>query len=339
MKPNLFEIATKELSQDAFIVWFLSYADSSCSKIDYRLNKCAIDFVSKLIRNSFPHFNDEIKKVEAGRQWEDIDVWAEINDKYLIIIEDKTNTGKHGNQLERYKQTASEYCRKKNYEKPICIYSKTGNESQKDINEIIKEGYSIFNRKDFLDLFNIHPDITNDIFLDFKINLERKENSNSEFINKKIGDWVSHDYVGFYQSLENEMKILNWHKVNNPGGGFWNALLSWDYYGDYPTYLQIEEKKLCFKISTHIDDLEFPMTEDRGNVRNRISEFILTKAEKEKYFEIKKPTRFGNGVWMTVAVVQSEFWLGKPDELVDLNQVVKNLSKYLKFIKEKICTK
>lgn len=172
MKPNLFEIATKELSQDSFIAWFLKYADSSCNKIDSKLNRCAVDFVTKLIKKCVPEFNDEIKKVEAGRQWEDIDVWAEMNDKYLIIIEDKINTGRHSNQLERYKHTASEYCRKNNYENPICIYLKTGNESKRDINEIVKEGYSIFNRKDFLDLFSSHTDITNDIFLDFKTNIE-----------------------------------------------------------------------------------------------------------------------------------------------------------------------
>ena len=32
MKPNLFSIATKELSQDAFITWLLQWADDSCFK-------------------------------------------------------------------------------------------------------------------------------------------------------------------------------------------------------------------------------------------------------------------------------------------------------------------
>ena len=39
-----------------------------------------------------------------------------------------------------------------NYEKTICIYLKTGNESQNSLNEIIKEGFSIFNRIDFINL-------------------------------------------------------------------------------------------------------------------------------------------------------------------------------------------
>ena len=43
----------------------------------------------------------------------------------------------------------------------------------------------------------------------------------------------------------------NWHFVNNPNGGFWNALLSWTTLGKYPTYLQLEERKLCDKNREH----------------------------------------------------------------------------------------
>ena len=89
MKPNIFNIATKELNQDAFITWLLQYADESCKEFDRLLNACGKEFVSELIKKQYPDFKEQIIKVRAGRQWESIDVWAEINDKYLIIIEDK----------------------------------------------------------------------------------------------------------------------------------------------------------------------------------------------------------------------------------------------------------
>lgn len=340
MKPNLFEIATKELSQDALITWLLKYADKSCHSIDTALHLCAIDFVNQLIQKKHPDFKEDIVKVEAGRQWENIDVWAEINNKYLIIIEDKTNTGQHSGQLNRYKKSAADWCSKNNYEEPICIYIKTGNESQRDLNNIVKEGFHIFNRIDFINLLKNHNTIKNDIITEFKENLEQKEKTNRDFLTKKIGEWKSPDFEGFYQLLELEMEIKNWHFVNNPNGGFWNALLSWGYLDKYPTYLQLEERKLCFKISTHIHDLDnIPMTENRGEVRNNTSHFILKKAKEFGFSEIKKPTRFGDGVWMTVAVVDSEFWLGNPDEFVDIKQVVKNLKKYLTFLKEKVGVK
>ncbi len=38
MKPNLFSLATKELSQDAFLAWLLQWADPKCRKCNPMLN-------------------------------------------------------------------------------------------------------------------------------------------------------------------------------------------------------------------------------------------------------------------------------------------------------------
>ena len=339
MKPNLFEIATKELSQDAFITWLLKYADKSCQTIDSDLHLCAVDFVNQLIKKTYPNFNEVIVKVEAGRQWENIDVWAKVNEKYLIVIEDKTTSGKHSDQLPRYKEIAKNWCIENKYEDPTCIYLKTGNESQKELKNIVKEGFEIFKRIDIINILKKYSTIENNIFIEFKENLEKREKRNNEYSTKKIGEWQSSDFEGFYQLLEQEMEIVNWHKVDNPSGGFWNALLSWTYLGKYPTYLQLEERKLCFKISTHIDDLDEPMSENRGAVRNNISQVILEKAKEIGYDEIKKPSRFGDGVWMTVAVVESEYWLGKQNDFVDITKVVEILTKYLTFMKDKVGVK
>ena len=123
-KPNIFEIATKELSQDAFITWLLKWADDSCKNLDEDLHQCGKEFVSTLIKKQNPNFSESINKVEAGRQWENIDVWAEVNDKYFIIIEDKINSSEHSDQLKRYKEIAEKWCQENNKEKPICIYLK-----------------------------------------------------------------------------------------------------------------------------------------------------------------------------------------------------------------------
>ena len=133
MKPNIFEIATKELSQDAFITWLLKWADDSCKNLDEDLHQCGKEFVSALIKKQNPNFSEFINKVEAGRQWENIDVWAEVNDKYFIIIEDKINSSEHSDQLKRYKEIAEKWCQENNKEKPVCIYLKTGNESKKKL--------------------------------------------------------------------------------------------------------------------------------------------------------------------------------------------------------------
>lgn len=334
MRPNIFDIATKELNQDAFITWLLQFADSKYKATDELLNECGKSFVYQLIRKQLPTFDQPIIKVNAGRQWENIDVWAEINDKYLIIIEDKTYTSHHSNQLTRYKTTAEEWCIKNNYEKPICIYLKTGNESQSSLNGIVNEGFAIFNRVDFINLLEQFKTTQNNIFLDFFERLTRIEKSNNEFEFKNIGEWNGADWQGFFQFLEKEISIVNWNYVNNPNGGFWNAVLNWEYWDIYPAYIQIEQGKLCFKISTDPDELEMPENVTRGDIRNKLHNLIISKAKELGFPNIRRPDRFGNGKYMTVAIVDRVNWLGADSSKVDKKAVANLLTAYKNFLKQ-----
>lgn len=333
-RPNIFEIATKELNQDAFITWLLQFADCKFKNEDSLLNECGKTFVYQLIRKQLPSFDEQIFKVNAGRQWENIDVWAEVNNKYLIIIEDKTYTSHHSNQLTRYKNIAEEWCLIKNFEKPICIYLKTGNESQSSLNQIIKEGFSIFNRTDFINLLIHFKSTQNNILLDFLERLTRIEKSNNEFENKIIHEWNGNDWEGFFQFLEKEIEIVNWHYVNNPNGGFWNAVINWEYWDIYPAYIQIEQGKLCFKISTHPDELEMPENVTRGDIRNELHNLILSKAKVLGFKHIRRPDRFGNGNYMTVAIVDKENWLGLDNVKIDKVAVANILTSYKDFLKK-----
>jgi hypothetical protein len=333
MKPNIFEIATKELHQDAFITWLLQYADDKYKSSDILMNECGKDFVSELIRKHIPEFNEEITKVEAGRQWENIDVWAEVNDKYLIIIEDKINTIHHSNQLYRYKTIAEEWCTKHNYNKPICIYLKTRNESQETLTKAKKEGFEIFNRQDFTGILSKHEKSDNDIFKDFYQRLIRIEKSNNEFESRIIAEWKGSDWEGFFQFLEKEIGLIGWNYVNNPNGGFWNAVLNWEYWGDYPVYIQTEEGKLCFKISTDPEeDIEIPNNSSRGQIRNEFSNIVINNANDLGIANIRKPDRFGNGKYMTVAIVEQENWLGESNSTIDKGKVIETLKKYKVFL-------
>jgi len=141
MRPNLFKLATKELSQDAFIAWLLQWANPSCDEDDPNLHLAAKNFLCELIsmQGTPP---SEIKQVEAGRQWENIDVWANVNKSHLIIIEDKVGTGPHSNQLSRYRATAENWCKENEY-KLICIYIKTQSDSALNLENVERQGFSV----------------------------------------------------------------------------------------------------------------------------------------------------------------------------------------------------
>ena len=129
---------------------------------------------------------------------------------------------------------------------------------------------------------------------------------------------------------------MNWNYVNNPNGGFWNAVLNWDYWDIYPTYIQLEEGKLCFKVSTDPDEVEMPDDITRGLVRNQLHNLIMKKAKEVGLTDIKKPTRFGSGKYMTVAIVERHKWLGSEDSKIEIENVIDNLKKYRQFLKNTI---
>ena len=107
IKNNLFNYATSELSQDAFICYLASFAYKNANK-DSALTECA--------RNLFHLFVPEIdtedvvlEKIEQqfslGKNGR-IDVLFTAQSKgknYKIIIEDKTFTGDYKGQLINYK--------------------------------------------------------------------------------------------------------------------------------------------------------------------------------------------------------------------------------------------
>ena len=95
-RRNLFTYATKELSQDAFLLWlFNNYDDEEVVPAVYALLRefCGLEKDEKIL------------SLETKAQWNKIDVsvWFETNKgkKYALFIEDKVDSGEH-NQLEEY---------------------------------------------------------------------------------------------------------------------------------------------------------------------------------------------------------------------------------------------
>lgn len=335
MKPNIFDIATKELHQDAFITWLIKWGDPENKKYDAHLHQCGQDFITKLISAQYPKISFTITKVDADRQWKNIDVWAEIytsTDNYFIIIEDKTFDTERANQLNLYKSIAEGYCLEKNL-KLVCVYIKTGSEPESTLNTIRGKDFVTFTRKNFISLLENYKHIENNIFVDYTARLLNIDASYNGFENKKIKDWTDPCWIGFYQLLEKELGILSWGRVNPPSGQvFWNALLNWEQWKGFPVYLQIEQGKLCFKIATSPDEIEVEYDFNRGEIRNSWSKVILTNASEKGIYEIVRPNKFGDGHYMTVALVNMDSWLGVGDSVVEPLEVIKRLKKYLTFL-------
>ncbi len=62
-KPNIFNIATKELNQDAFITWLLLFGDCAYEQNYPELNECSRQFITALLRQQYPDFNETITTI------------------------------------------------------------------------------------------------------------------------------------------------------------------------------------------------------------------------------------------------------------------------------------
>jgi hypothetical protein len=321
LKPNLFSFATSELSQDAFICWLLEWANPIYKDADPALHSTAIQFLKKVFSKHNKLFPSSIDQVDVSRQVEKLDVLVVINKKYAILIEDKTFTSDHSDQLLRYFEAI-----KTTYEEDNClpIYYKIGNQS--NYNTVHKANYQVLDRKDILEIltFGIEQETTSDIFMDYYHHLLGIDNSYNSFSDKELASWTWMGWQGFYTELRTRLGKGDWGYVSNGNGGFLGYWWNFHDLGDCKVYLQLEQislednqyGRLCFKI-----DVDEPG--HRSKKRNEWHRKIMSRA-KEIGLDISKPSRFGNGQTMTFAILKNDFRVEK-NGLVDFEETIKQL--------------
>ena len=166
-RPNIFDYATSELSQDAVICWLVACAAEATGD----LQKCGLEFVRTLFRAGKSNRTGGVPVLRYdGEDWKPdlhdgpcdvsdvsspipqhcrIDVYfqAKVDGKKVsFIIEDKTYTKYHSCQLARYIEAVIEDDEKKDLIKPV--YFKTGHvfSDEREVVECAK--YSVFEAED-----------------------------------------------------------------------------------------------------------------------------------------------------------------------------------------------
>jgi hypothetical protein len=310
----------------------LQWAAPEHAAANAQLCKCAQEFVKNLITTQHALPPDyEIKSVRADRQEQKIDVYARVNDDFFIIIEDKTHTKTHDNQLARYRQSAQAMCEDEKRQL-VCIYLKTGDESQASFEAIKHDGFAIITRKDLLEFFKAHS-VKNAIYNDFVERMLFIEEEVAAFEELPLKEWDEDCWKGFYSFLDTQIIGADWDYAANPQGGLLYFKWAWDEIeaGEHikdgtEVYLQIESNtgNLCFKIAVHEGN--------RGAARDEWNRVINNVATQNHHEKIRAPQRFGAGKTMTVAIVPAEIWLGT--EPFDFDAVVQRLKEYEDFMKK-----
>lgn len=328
MKPNLFSIATKELSQDAFITWLLQWADDSFIKENSELCNAGKEFAKKLLSFKYKIETKNIKKVNAGRQWANIDIWAEVNDEYVIIIEDKVNTSEHDDQLERYKKTVEDEYGKDI--KLVCIYLKTGLETMDNVQKIKDKDWNYISRKDFIDFLK-SQNPQSEIYSDYLENLMEIQTESESFTRyEQLNSWEA--TKGLYSFIESKLENdwSQWDYVPNANGGFlglWFHFTPLASEKNCELYLQIENYcadkinlfiKICGEWERTTDTLYY------------IFDLIQEKS-REFDLNISKPARYKCGEYTSVAIVNDVFIKKKNGDL-DLKNLIDKLNRATELI-------
>lgn len=157
---NLFDFATKELTQDAFISWLLSnYKDKEIGSI-------TISFLNFLTNNYFK--NKDIQEIIIHRQYNKIDILVDIflkinNEKVSLIIEDKVDSGEHSNQLWRYKNWIENNNYYSSFNKNFFIFYKTSYIWLEDKKIIEKDKWDCFDVFQISKFWNLYKNSENSL--------------------------------------------------------------------------------------------------------------------------------------------------------------------------------
>jgi hypothetical protein len=309
--PNLFEFATSELSQDAFVCWLLSWAKPEYAEANPALHRVGILFLGSIYSKATWQLPAQFSSVEIYRQRDRVDILCVVNNDTTILIEDKVGTKQHGNQLEENIERVLR--RKFARDKIIPVYLQTGDQS--DYTLVTEKGYTIYKRGDLLHVLEREGGkaaiSASDVFRDYTSRLRQIEDAVQSYATLPFDKWRSESWRGFYMRLQQTFPKGRWDYVANASGGFMGFWWHWKSADGCAPYLQLEEGKLCFKIQA----------KDAANqrqLRDIWSKKISAECVKQN-LTAAKPERFGNGEFMTVCRLEQDYRAVNSQQLLDFD--------------------
>lgn len=320
MRPNLFNYAKSELSQDAFISWLAEWSDSKYALENPNLHSLGQAFIKSLFDKAEKHPPDYDSVRIPKSQKFNIDVYIELlkneTPVHSIIIEDKIHAGIY-NPLINYREKIIEH-EGYNADDILCILLKTG--FQSNYKSSIEKGYVPYLLDDFLEILKIGNGINNEILKDFTAVLQQRHDNIKKFETKPVDDWTNYDWIGLFLKLQEELKDGDWSWVDNRNGGFWAFWYSWKEIKNNPfqLYAQIESKSNKSTVLT----VRMWFSEKKYNkeLRQKAYDLIIRKSQEAK-IKIRRPDRFGSGKTVTIGIYDDEI-LKFTDNRLEINTLL-----------------
>ena len=326
LRNNIFYYATKELSQDAFICWLCSHALNDIENSDIELKACAIDMIYTFINNKDVD-KAKLSLISVEKQVNNIDVLLSVKYDsviYRIIIEDKTHTSEHDDQLQRYKEKLST---PESTDIIMGVYYKMG--FQSDYSNVQKAGYTIIDRATVLSILKKYVNKTSsDIFHDYYHFWNEFDTATYSFSKLRPSEWDWRQIHGFYDEIQTELSSdpytfwVGYNYVANKSGGFYGLWYGVDtdkiVLDDIiaAVYLQLEaawsndkyEYKICLKLENISETDNKAFDNIKWNIVGKLSNYGF-----------QRPKRIGYGQHVTVGIIDIS-----SDTYEDLKRTIMN---------------
>ena len=266
--PNIFDYATSELSQDAFLCYLCAFGKEEYKNDFPNEYKIAHKFLTLC---GIPE-NEKIEDIK--RQHKHIDILITTTNHFLII-EDKTGTNEHGDQIARYYDSlCKEYKDIKGISEKVRVcYFKTDDyicpyKPSKNLELDNKLDITQCCSLKCQDLFDIIKNSNNPVI---KMFCDKQRNIKAETEkcdNNDISTWTRAKWFDvLYNALKNNNKITDRVNIENvPKGGFYGCWFDFRKIGELTLYKQIEihinkdenktvSAKLCLRCSSDSKDI------------------------------------------------------------------------------------
>ncbi len=193
---NLFDYATKELSQDAFLCWL--FANYKCE--NKKLSEISVKLLSAF---SFPLSADKIENFQIFKQWKHIDVLVQFeydNEIHLIAIEDKTYSEEH-EQLKEYNKELDGYAKiifareKKMVESHKVFYKTAVLSDAEKIRVENSNRWTIFGIKQINDFFSKYSKTGSEILDDYIEHISKLYRMSYHYSEIAFSEWKGNNYI------------------------------------------------------------------------------------------------------------------------------------------------
>jgi len=219
MKPNFFNYATNELSQDAFFCWLIKWSLEEYKNENNELSKASLKFLKHIIPDEIDE-NFKVNSCKIYMQRKNMDFIAELNNSIIIHFEDKIKSNTSNNQLSKYREIL-----KKDfpYHKIYHIYLKTDLVWPNEKRIVSENGYILIDLLTIGDVLNI--DTSSEIFNNYHSKIQQRINDYSKYKTLSPKNWNYNQWIGFIYDLSLDIHYYKFEK-HYVGENFW-FVFSW----------------------------------------------------------------------------------------------------------------